>query len=921
MSGLFDGIDPTAPEATAEASSRLYVTLKQLPEPRSLAEAGPTDDDYRWLTAWLGNVDLARLNWWMASTGPAGVNHPLTRKEATGLLLLLFTAETARRDAGEHTMWPYVFTATPARVRGELFIQKQPNPLYKRAVEAAGRRCRLRHVFGEEGTQAWYTSTFLQFGPSRRGLKNVALWLVGQATPEAVERLRDTGHQHSSSFKRLWDRLRQYRSRNVSEASMRTELLESPWVLDAWVDEVLQQAGPARPAPGDDGEAAVDFLAPPTLEWPVFGDPVFRSAVQRLAEIGLEPGEYQLKAGNESIRFIVNELGDPIGEPESLVFQATATKPSVSASIHAVHTSDVVATQELMLWPSTEDVAIYRVGGRRLDPYGPIATGVDYGLIAAQDLKVEPFSLARQPLARKFNLYRVPAVALDATRVLLEGALIWRPGEAQSGTMSPLRDVRVEPAAVDGRPRVGGKMRLRLRAIPGTLVGLRVGAEPAQWTVEEGLTYSEAFDASLERVLSPLSVRVVAEVSGELHARRVTVALPVSGAAVEDVDGWRVIRETESVEDLVGRRVRLLWPPGMEPNAGQYALLESGIHHIGPAWSGTRTMGELAGLGGPLGAYDSAFNLPVTARPRLSITDVVQDTGVLLAGFAVSPPPQIRVYLRRAVEPDDEHRIVVMWDDGGLTAHAVERVWDDQTAWGSSHDRPGEVAAAFGVAYRGRRYGAAFVGLRDIVTLAVKSDDRELRKTIASALRWFRAPLLAPDLEEVVTLLVREDPIRAFWQWVVDDRGPLAGLRQEAPGSAWLTAVRHFLIEQRSDARLLRQLWGLLLKRERDEDRADAERRWLELLLEVSPAMTRQLILDGAASSGWTAALARRSEELLEEVAAVVGSADTFLKVAVTRFITAQDKRQPLDATDRANLERLLSVTAFRDYMLSRLVG
>ena len=121
----------------------------------------------------------------------------------------------------------------PNSVERALFAHGQPREAFKDAMEASARKLNLRHVYGQEGTQEYYLSVYLQFGFTRRGMARLANWLVGQPTTEAIQYLSGArgAAVRSESFTQLWDTLRNYRTNNITEARARQTLAENPWVL------------------------------------------------------------------------------------------------------------------------------------------------------------------------------------------------------------------------------------------------------------------------------------------------------------------------------------------------------------------------------------------------------------------------------------------------------------------------------------------------------------------------------------------------------------------------------------------------------------------------------------------------------------------------------------------------------------------
>lgn len=193
------------------------------------------------------------------------------------LQLMLSIICKARRESTEGQIWPAVRTGLnlSAQVSDLLFQSNgQPRVEVKTLIERTCRRLRLRHIFGQDGTQEWFGSIYLQFGFTQRGfVKMLPEWLMGYNQPNTIARLLDDPELKSLSFRKLWEALLSFRRGNAVEAVTRRIISESPWVLPDWTDELLVAAkkkphlSPAsyRSSSGEAGEAPRTFLSEPHL--------------------------------------------------------------------------------------------------------------------------------------------------------------------------------------------------------------------------------------------------------------------------------------------------------------------------------------------------------------------------------------------------------------------------------------------------------------------------------------------------------------------------------------------------------------------------------------------------------------------------------------------------------------------------------
>ncbi len=196
------------------------------------------------------------------------------RQHEFGLRLLLAIIHAARREATEGQIWPAVRAGLnlSAPVADLLFHGNgQPRAEVKALIEKTCRHFCLRHIFGQDGTQEWFGSIYLQFGFTQRGFsKMLPEWLMGYNQPNTIGRLLDDTELKSESFRKLWEALLSFRRGNESEFPTRRIISESPWVLPDWADELLLAAkkkphlSPAAYRLGF-SEAPRSFLSEPRL--------------------------------------------------------------------------------------------------------------------------------------------------------------------------------------------------------------------------------------------------------------------------------------------------------------------------------------------------------------------------------------------------------------------------------------------------------------------------------------------------------------------------------------------------------------------------------------------------------------------------------------------------------------------------------
>lgn len=369
------------------------------------------------------------------------------RQHDFGLRLLLAIMVVARREATEGQIWPSVRQGLnlPPQVADILFQSNgQPRVEVKTLIERTCRHFRLRHIFGQDGTQEWFGSIYLQFGFTKRGFsKMLPEWLMGYNQPNTIARLLNDTELKSESFRRLWEALLAFRRGNAAEAITRRIISESHWVLSEWADELLLAArkkpylSPAshRSGSSETGEAPRSFLSEPRL---IVGNQLV-DAQWQIELAGLATWELagtsfcvRLRCGESAVQEVFLRK-QPDGSLSNLTHSfefplAWVKESQVSASITDQQGREVAA-QDIHLFDLDSDIMAFTEQGYLDDCFvkqGPRISALCFVLVRA-DLNVIP-----QPVewhrfeGMGYKLHRLRFEAGQQLRVLFEdGGELW----------------------------------------------------------------------------------------------------------------------------------------------------------------------------------------------------------------------------------------------------------------------------------------------------------------------------------------------------------------------------------------------------------------------------------------------------------------------------------------------------------------
>ena len=736
MNGILQSLDPAQPGSIARAARALSSLLEHLPAPRSIAELRIGHEDIERLWRWAAEMPPAAASW--SANQRIVPNLGATRQQAFGLVFLAFAAETARRDASEGRVWEPIRRRLSAAAAVELFVSGQPRQELKDALESACRRWQLRHVFGLEGQQAWYTSVYLQFGFTARTIESrlPARLAHTESVPTAVDHLLHDRRLHSASFASLWDTLIGVRRRNVSERAARAVLSDSGWVLPEW-KPLLLKAAVARmdltPSADDDEDLPLSLFTVPRLEWGE-GEPRFTVELVNLADIAgeLEPGAYRLCAGAVTAEFAIDALGTPHGlQPLQLPLQPAVMIATVERR-EGEGSWASVAAEEIRLWDPADEVAAFREDGLRLDAWSTrLHPNQPYILILAPDLEIAP---APEHWIRSNGCLVVHLAAgwPAELSVYLDSAKIWDPLVAAAKHSAPLTGRSLPPSGT----HVSEAPTIQLDGLQERVAGVWADRRPIVF--QQRGSSVEAVLASHEGVVQP-SVRVrTRDINRAARSGRISITWV--GAQHLLRSGWASFPVDAIDERDLGQRIRGFAPGWDEPT------LFLGNRAIGPTSSRGRAVRVSGARGAALTLRDGRFNSQPDGQMLLADTvsshGVIQDVDNGGSGLA-------SIILRQAV---DLGEVSVIGIDHGGGLEPLQPSATGERSW--ALDAYPENALA--IVFRGELLGAWWQR-----PLMLPKSDEEAARAL-TLLRDAAAPLLSTAYDGWVRNALHRQPAGAL---------------------------------------------------------------------------------------------------------------------------------------------------------------
>lgn len=799
--------DSCDPAVTSIGSVVLVLTARaeSLTTLWSTVELGLSRQDVSWLKLWFSHHGPSCGSWLRGDkmeTGPAAV----TNRERLGLLLIVVAGEAAREDGDEDSLWRVVQAALPAthELRIALFPRGQPSRLCKEIISEAARRFRLRHALDLDDAQKYYETVRLQFGFTYRGaIKRLPDWLDGLGMPIAVQTLLgETAHPELAalSFRTVWEAMRNYRRGSATADEARVVLQRSAWLRRHWIEPLLQQAGMRRASVAPRVSAAPEaqqdgpgLVARVKLSWPPGGAPQLEldlnESVVRATFSGFETDQLIFAIDGRRVeRWLRQGDGTWVGQRRLSCGEDAAGVPNLRPGLLTVSTKEGQGSEQVDLTQADVgirgDVLVFDlVDGSLLPEETALETSRGYALVCEPDLALAGLDSHERSLYGSRKVYRLAPGWAQTAHLTLEDLSFWEPRIAQL----PAREsARIDLEGPEGL-KLGSDCFLTLSGLPadarcpGLTIGrsrfeLEAGGEVGRWKTVKPVNVDASLALGLERV------RVEAVTSSGRRLYKPRLRLDLVGMAQLASDGsamgqpvWRTVGQ--GVMDIAGGSgyVRVFTGGARVTEA---VLYEGFALRARNALNRPVQVGKLG-----LEAWGAPLRLVLKkgAYEATSLVGATEDRD-LVEGFSYFPqqrrPNPPRIWLRSPVDPDERHKLVTWERQGSKQVVAMTSPTGLSTGEGGRVWMLSEPprAQALGLAFGGVRLGAwcnrdaIASGIREALLDHATASDALLE--LFALLRWFRVPVLSPDLRHEVQRAANKRPVDLVRAWLLGDGLP-----------------------------------------------------------------------------------------------------------------------------------------------------
>ncbi len=783
--------------------AQMQERLECLPPPRSVAELELSRKEIEEIRQCFKNL-ITDPRLWLTDSKPRRIKDDLCASPSDVIagLLLILGAEVCRSEGTEGAVWPYVRECLPPAFETEAFPGGQPSADLKDALDRVTRKLKLRSAIGWEDSLEYFNTLKLQFAFTRRGARRrLAEWLVGLGETAVIRALRGADSVHSAAaapgFRSLWCVLKRYRAENLGEDEARRFLEDSPWVRGDWIDELLKQARARREQLGV-GESAetgsqtekrdgVHFPVRLTLDWSG-RDPCF--------SLELDEDEVEsIVAGWKAQRLRI-----AIDGADSLIWlrQSGAWRgkrqirlPNWNAATMTISSMDGGNCVDFELGETglNDDLLVFDINdGGLLHAQARMKTTRSYALLCDDILELAGADcIDSYDKARKFGrrLYRLPVDWPKTLRLELGGLVYWKPRMSEAAVVeqldlvvsnsSPASLGEKRPLVIDGVPNDASEISL--------LFGKKAKETP---TARFGSTWRTEGEIPLDVPLltgeNRLRVRVRTAQNNRCWPAKTQWS--VTGLAVLERDKqggrssgpsqWKICDRDASLDRVGGRlRARVF-----TPSDGEGPRICEGFRS---AAQGQRPF-DLSRF---LARGDA-----LKTQGGLVLAKSVEDRGCVVRFYPrILGRDYCSVLLNDQVEPSDEHKIVLWHADADRPIQNVnvERLRNKNARCSEWVLSPYEEPLAWAIVFRGERIGSHWRPEK----LAQWIPRHPTTETFA-LLRWFKVPVLGPEISSAFFRAIKENPVDFVRGWVGNGGLP-CGLKHTETTEELDTVVRSAL--------------------------------------------------------------------------------------------------------------------------------
>lgn len=805
--GLFKGLDYLSGEESIQKAFMVVAQrLSQLPAPRSLCQLDITEYDYEFLRLWALTLDAPTARH-MLIDAPRfflSKDSSFTKQTAIGCLLFMLCAESTRREGQEGAIWPLFMQLfdsslddiiTSQRYDGQVSYQVKAS--IKSAIETLG----LRNVLGCDDQAYFLVSTFLQFGFTRNGIRNLPVWLGRQNLTQSIVSLTsDHSTNYASDFGYIWQKLHAFYYRRITRFDLLNTLQNSCWILGDWHEEiirVLENPDSRLDLPLHGYLRSKNANSSPftsKLRWTDHCPPLFEVKIN-FENLHLDAGQkYKISVQQTEydVFFYNNEwkLNTPI------ILKTFGREIPIDIK-NAEGVSELFTT--VSLWQEADYQVFDAVSGQLLEVDGALKRSRAYMLIISADLQTshEVASVHTKPEIGMTFLYLTEGWPEDF-QLLLDGEVLWTATD-ESGSITIPQEVKsiqivqerktlntAEPVtfAVKGETDETRVTALRVNGV----------SHEVRWTGQRTETTQQIALGSLgSNNKLPITLKV--KHKGKQYVVRRKINLTVKGSAIWNGVKWDSIEEDEILDAEECKDKYLLCSYDMlKGAASDFGLFESKIFVC--RMSNSKMKPFTKGFGGEL-EIRKFFN-PSPKESPVCIASGVINRGVVRSFYDISAS-EVRIELKHPISISESHTIVVWPSDSEPILLKPKDVIQSSSTTLDFVPFSASTEIAVAIAYAGEWMGGDWPP--NLEHFLESASLRMEPEKLAALLQWFKWPLLEAKNLRAVRSFIYKYPDAALSAWIgADSLHPSLSHDKLNYFSDWHSVVQE-LFEQWSPAK------------------------------------------------------------------------------------------------------------------------